>query len=410
MSWDDSYQPGAINGIPVMVRTENTSFGRRSDVAISPGADRAQFVDLGPSIRPIRISAIFNGPNYAPQRNAFLQVISGPGPLSLMHPHYGPLFVVLADKGAVVTHTDDESRKASVELSLTEVGVADFLQRLDTVQAVSVAMLALDDSLITSPPTLPSNDPNLLSKLQDLGFLLEVVQGKIAARLNVVDHVTSAVQGFSDGLAGIASTPAQMFTKITGVVTAVFDLFKTARDLGPDVQTQSAIDQVAVLMESIEDLAEFALDEIFVPPLAPSAVIDQRNARGLSAGIRFAGLSAGSTQLAETELDSADQALELQDKLVALFDTAREPDLTTEVRTASREAQGAITEHLRRVSATLPQITHFTPKRTMPAVLIAYHVHGDALRGSEISRRNKLRAPHLVPPDPLEIKRDPPQT
>ncbi len=410
MTWGDSYQPASLNGVPFLVSTENTGFGRRSDVAISPGADRAQFVDLGPSIRPIQLTAFFNGANYDTQRNAFLAVLSGPGPLALVHPHYGRIFVVVTNNGARVSHSEEETRKATVSLSFMEVDTADFVQRLDTIQAVSAAMAALDQSLIDSPPTLPSNDPNLLSKLQDLGLLLEQVQGRIAGKLNVIDHVTSAVQSFSDGLAGIASTPGQMFTKITGTVRAVFDLFQTARDLGPDVQTQSAIDQVAVLMEAVTDLAEFGLDEIFVPPIAPSAVIDHRNRRGLSAGIRLSGLAAGSDVLADTELDSATQALDLQTTLVNLFDQAREPDLTTEVREASRDAQGSIAEHLRSISATLPQITSYQPPRTVPAILIAYWVHGDAERGSEIARRNRVRFSNFVPPEPLEVKRAPAET
>lgn len=409
MTWGASYQPASLNGVPFLVSDENTGFGRRSDVAISPGAERAQFVDLGPSIRPIQLTAFFNGPNYDTQRNAFLKALSGPGPLALVHPHYGRLFVVITNNGARVTHSDEQTRKASVSLSFLEVDQTDFVQRLDTIQSVFFEMAALDTSLIDSPPTLPSNDPNLLSKLQDLGLLLEQIQGRIAGKLNVIDHVTSAVQSFSDGLAGIASTPSQMFTKITGTVRAVFDLFQTARDLAPDVQLDTTVDQVAVLMEAVTDLAEFGLDEIFVTPIAPSAVIDHRNRRGLSAGIRFSGLAAGSDVLAETDLDSADQALDLQTQLVDLFDAAREPDLPTEVRGASRKSQGAISEHLRTISATLPQITEYTPARTVPAILLAYWVHGDPERGSEIVRRNLIPFPNFVPPEPVEVKRDAPE-
>lgn len=408
--WADSYQPATLNGVPFLVSSEVTAFGRRNDIAITAGTDLATFVDLGRSIRPINFTAFFIGPNYAPERNAFIKVVNTPGPYHLIHPHYGPMFVVLNDRGCRISHTDAAGKKSALQLSFTEVSPTDFTKNLDTRLAVLGFATELDLALELTPPTLPSTDISLLGKLQDLGLLMSVIEGKIASKLNVIEHLTSAVQAFNDGLAGIAATPGQMMTRINELMAATFKLFETARDLQPDPagDTRAAFDQVAVLNESMTELATFAEDELFVPPLAPSAVIDHSNRRGLSAGIRLSGLSSGCVQLVDTELDSADQALELQRQIVGMFDGAREENLSREVTKASRGLRGAISDHLRTIAGTLPQITEYTPESTLPAIVIAYRVHGDADRFGELVRRNRIPFPNFVPSDPLEVKRDPP--
>lgn len=408
--WADSYQPASLNRVPFLVSSEVTQFGRRNDIAITPGSDLAQFVDLGRSIRPINFTAFFIGPSYSQERNAFIKVITKPGPYALIHPHYGPMFVVLNDRGMRATHTDTAGKKTALSLSFTEVSPTDFTKNLDTRIAVLGFALELNLALELTPPTLPSNSFSLLGKLQDLGLLMGIIEGKIASKLNVIESLTSAIQAFSDGIAGIAATPGQMMTRINELMTATFKLFETARDQQPDPvgDARASLDQVAVLDESMTELATFAVDELFIPPLAPSAVIEQSNDRGLSAGIRLSGLSAGCVQMVDTDLDSADQALALQTKIVELFDVAREENLSREVTKASRGLRGAISEHLRTIAATLPQITKYTPDTTLPAIVIAYRVHGDADRFGELVRRNRILHPNFVPPEPLEVKRDPP--
>lgn len=101
--------------------------------------------------------------------------------------------------------------------------------------------------------------------------------------------------------------------------------------------------------------------------------------------------------------DTAQAAATLRDTLTDAIDTVC---LTADDATYQqwRDLRAAVVADLSARAATLPSLVTFVPTRTLPALVIAYRLYGDASRAEEIVARNDLIYPGFVPGgQPLEV-------
>lgn len=128
------------------------------------------------------------------------------------------------------------------------------------------------------------------------------------------------------------------------------------------------------------------------PPSMPTLVSPQDAASALlSAPVQIDGY------------DTAQAAATLRDTLTDAIDTVC---LTADDATYQqwRDLRAAVVADLSARAATLPSLVTFVPTRTLPALVIAYRLYGDASRAEEIVARNDLIYPGFVPGgQPLEV-------
>ena len=102
--------------------------------------------------------------------------------------------------------------------------------------------------------------------------------------------------------------------------------------------------------------------------------------------------------LAETAVDAdfgdADSALTVASQLDALADAvvSHEP-VGPRLHAAVCDLRIALEQYLRSVVPDLPRRTRFTPATTLPAVVIAQQLYGDARRAAEIVALNRIAHP-----------------
>ena len=99
--------------------------------------------------------------------------------------------------------------------------------------------------------------------------------------------------------------------------------------------------------------------------------------------------------VAETDWVSRQDAEAAGNDTLALIDaqmTTAEP-ISDAVYTALVTLRAAVSEDLRTRAVALPGMTSYTPQRTLPALVVAHRLYGDATRADEIAVRNNVPHP-----------------
>ena len=79
------------------------------------------------------------------------------------------------------------------------------------------------------------------------------------------------------------------------------------------------------------------------------------------------------------------------------IDVLREdPEITEDLFFALADLKTAFSEHISGLVINLQALNTFTPKATVPAILIAYQLLGDATKEADIVARNVIREPTFV--------------
>ncbi|KJS76766.1 MAG: hypothetical protein JL55_17690 [Pseudomonas sp. BICA1-14] len=115
--------------------------------------------------------------------------------------------------------------------------------------------------------------------------------------------------------------------------------------------------------------------------------------------------TAGST-LPGLTYNNREEAVDTRDVLVAELDRQQLQASPERYRALAGLTTALVTD-LNRRSASLAPLTRFTPGATMPALVIAHRLYGDASRAGEIVARNRVAHPGFVPGgQALEVLKD----
>jgi prophage DNA circulation protein len=104
-------------------------------------------------------------------------------------------------------------------------------------------------------------------------------------------------------------------------------------------------------------------------------------------------------------LPSASSASALQRDLLERIDSlVEEPDIDLELYHALEDLRASVVIYLERTALNLPDIVDYSPAITIPALVAAYDIYGDASRAADIVARNRqLRENELIGGVVLEV-------
>lgn len=401
MAWTDNLLPAALNGVPFLYKSTETELGRRGVVHEFPGRDDPFAEDLGRRARKYKISAFVLGENYATDRDNLIEVIEKKGDKTLTHPYLGDFTVKII--GPVrLTETDDEGRIARFDLELCESGMAFPLISLDTAARVTTINADLQTKLSTKTKfsLLGAIGAVLSSVARGLGAAssaIRKVNGKIAAKLDLIDDITAEINQFEEDLDSLINTPQALMNKFTALITSVVNLVK---DHLPPLTFEIDVEEPdfpAIALAILAELGEFTTEADSIPTPTEQSELEHDAHEQVSITTQASTLGAVSDLLAGLELDSADSAKSIAQVLAAKFDEMLEADFDAEVHESLAALKAASIEHFIKTAAQLPQLTTYTTPGTMPALVIAYELYADASRDAEIIKRNSIRHPAFVP-------------
>lgn len=386
MSWRDLLQPASFRGVPFKFESADASGGRRAETHEYPMRDTPWTEDLGRKARTVSLNAYVLGADYMAARDALIAALEAAGVGTLVHRYWGELQVVVTDYR--VSESSGEGGIARFSISFAEAGSQTFpAARTDTAEA-----LASQVDKIRAAAQISYTDTHRVAGRP--GWVADAAGADFERALEAVDALTAQ-------LTPDLSLLAEIQLDAERVAGTVSDLIRVPSDAAAAIG-----DRIRALAQipSIPANAFAALTALFghdsataAVPTTPSNRQAATNRAATSALVRQLAVAEAAGLLQSADFDSATAAAEARDTVLAAIDS--EVGVTPD-DTLFRELSALAAASTRAVAArsdSLARIGTVQFSATLPALVVAHRVYGDATRADEIVSRNRVRHPGFVP-------------
>lgn len=395
MSWKDRYRQASFRGVTFFVESAESDHGRRQAVHEHAQRDVPYTEDLGRKAREYTIDGYLIGADYDLQLNRLQDACETAGPGQLVHPYRGELTVVC--RGLKIRESSGEGRMCRVAMTFLEAGEASFPRALtDSVNAISRA----GNSVIGAA------QGGLLSRFLTTGFPA-FVREAAAARVEQLADFLSA-PGFN----------------LSADIQAASDFYYSVRDLAADamdlvLEPIKLVERLTSVLGSVRSgfgdsslgvltgLFEEFNDTYTGKTQTPSRRQQGDNYDALGEFVRQVAVSEAAKAAVVTTYPSYQEAITARDTLLVAIDTESERTTNDEAYVAINGLRTEIVRGIPQQAQRLPQLLDYTPPATLPGLLVAYQLYGDANREAEITARNQPRHPgFLIGGQALEVLSD----
>lgn len=395
MSWRDRYQQASFRGAAFFVESAEGSHGRRQAVHEHAQRDIPYTEDMGRRAREFTIDGYLVGADYDIALKALITACETAGPGQLVHPYRGQMTVVC--RGLTTRESSVEGRMARVSITFLEAGEASFPRAVgDSINAISragnIATLAAGVAFV--------------SKFLTGGFP-EFVRASATKR---VQKLTTILIDQSFGMTGDAQASSEFYYLVTDLASDAYDLVTDAKLLLPRVTGVMTGIRTAFGENSFKVLTQ--LNQQFASSypsatLTPSRAQDALNFESFGELVRIVSISEAAKAAVVTEYDSHQEAISARDLILDQIDIESERTTDDDSYTAINGLRAEVVKGVPKSGERLPQLLAYRPPMTMPSLVVAHHLYGDASRESEIAARNKPRHPgFLTGGRPLEVLSD----
>ena len=435
MSWRDNLRDGSFRGVPFNIIDAGTLVGRRTQLTEYPLRDTPASEDLGARADQFMIECVVLGPNYMDERDALIKALKTKGPGTLIHPYYGTMSVVIA--GPVeIRESSREGGLARFRIPFAESGeniepsaTVDTQAQVQSQVAIVNAQLGQsfgDQFSVSGMPQWVTDATT--SNLGGLTSVLETLRDSIPGIPSSVTAFNAELQGFSSDLTSLIASPYDLGASIVSLVEGLgtiamqpldaLSLYTSLFDYGSDTpevaqttpaRVQQAANNTALfgLVQGVA-LSQAASMAASTPAQTQTTTQLQLPSDVPSSSAAYAVASSPSStpvpvQVTVNGFDTSDAALTVRnqltdqiDSLVLTADDALYPMLQDLRATVVIDIDTRVTA--------LPAQIIFIPARTLPPLVIAYRLYGDATREAEIVARNKPPYPGFITGgQPLEV-------
>lgn len=386
MSWRDQMQAASFRGVPFHTEGSEGTFGRRTVTHEYPLRDLPYVEDLGRKAREVNVEAFIIGPDYMNGRDALIRALEQPGPGTLVHPYRGALRVVLTD--ARLRESSDAGGMARFTLSFVEAGDNQFPRAVvDTPAVVSsradAALAALQTdftdqfSVDAMPAFVTDAGKSLLGRaadaLRDLAQSLPGIPGEIPGFL-------SDVQGFQDSLGDLIRAPNDLAARALGLISGLGGVFS------------NPLDAFAVYGR----LLDFGDDEPATPRTTATRIRQSDNQAAITQLVQRAALIEQARASSRVSYPSYPDAISTRDQIAEQLDAVMET-ADDALYVSLSALRTAVIADIQARGADLARIIRVTPAETLPALVLAHQLYGDATQDGQLISRNRIRHPGFVP-------------
>lgn len=390
MSWRDTIKANSVGGVSyrgsfrgalfILPRNE-MEFGRRGEVHELPLRDIPIPEDMGLKARSHQIRAFiddsFDG-GYFAARDALIKAIETAGPGTLIHPWYGSMRVVI--RRASVEEESRRGRRATFSLTVTEVDDRKQITPTSSVVTATKVQSAAD----TTNAAASTDFTNRWNIANLPNVQISQLQSRMASTLSGVE---SLVGGITDPITSTINSPLGIVSLILGAIQSIPNLFTSPF---------SAIQSYRSLWSSGDSNPA-------LPTTTPSRRQQVTSDDAFRSFVQRSAVIEAARQSSLISFDTAEQATSMQallldqldDQMMAIDPVNGQP-IDDTVYNALASLRAAVAVDLRLRGARLPDLVSFTPGATLPALVIAHQIYGDATRADEIVKRNKIEHPGFV--------------
>lgn len=423
MAWRDDLPLGgygSFRGIQFGVKTAESTVGRKTALHEYAGRDNPYVEDSGQATRRFHLTCFVIGQNYHVDRDRLRKAFETEGSGELIHPYWGKFTATVVSPVKIV-ETDAEGGIARFDLDLVKTGeeplttaVEDLATTVDIKadEALDAAQENFEEGFTVSG-VIEDVRSTAIGAITALTSKMRSVRGTMNAALGVIDDVGDAIDEFTELAATLILTPNQLaaelrslYANIAGGISeidaATAELISQGAKLtspsdGPlfaDFRATRAIDAIDDLTGTATEQGVSDVEDTG----SSQTVVARSNQNQLVLLFRAVAAIEGARALQELDYDSRDKVLEIRttigDRLDELASDASSNDA---LWAALIDLRAAFSSRMLDVAATLPELVDFTPQESVPALVLAYDLYGDAERDREIVARNAIKNPNFVP-------------
>ena len=394
MSWKDSLLAGSFREVPFVTESTDGEIGRRTALHEFPLRDKPYAEDLGRKARRFTMTIYVIGADYMSARDALIAAFEEPGPGKLIHPYLGEMFVTATEVRGPRESTR-EGGMARFSVTFAESGDKVFPKvTADTTRAVD------DDAQVTAYYTKREFSQNFDASspgyvMDNAQSLVSRVADKIDAVRRLIPSVPEAVTDFVDDLQSLAQSaesliraPADLAADIYGIVADIASL--------PD-RIERALDAYGQLADLFAD-DRAVTETVGIGGVESVGLTRQaRNEIAVNALVRRAAVVEAVRATAGIEYESVDDAETDRDTLADRLDVEAELTGDDALFIAICDLRAAMITDLTARGADLARVDTYIPATTLPALVIAQIIYGDATEADAIVTRNNIAHPGFVP-------------
>lgn len=418
MSWRDELRPASFRGVAFEVESHELTTGRRVQLHEYPLRDEPYAEDMGRKARRFSIECFLLGADYLTAAANLEEALLAEGPGTLVHPWLGTRRVAVDEYRR--RETTREGGFVKFSITFVEAGQAAEPDTItDTAWAVDQqADAALDACLADLPKHFSVAGLSewvrisALNQLQGVVSDLESVADLAAMPVALAEELMSDMALFRSEVLGVASSalallaaPATLAGRVASLVSGLAGLLDLSGLSGLDLLSGWSILDRYRFLRGYSASAAAALAALPATATA-SRVRETQNRLAIAALVERTALVESVRVSSGLTFETYDQAAALRTELAEAIDataaTASDP-----VYRQLADLRVALVRDLTARGANLARLTTWTPAATLPDLVVAHQIYGDATRAGEIVSRNRIRRPGAVPGGtPLEVRTD----
>lgn len=405
MAWRDEMRPGSFRGVPFLAdRHSESGLGRRGETVRYPLRDLPYAEDLGREAGRWHLDLYLVGPDYMADRDRLRAALRAEGPGELVHPWLGTLQVI--PRWGSLRESTRSGGMCRFSVQFDEAGTqplpdtsTDYADTMAAAANSAQEVAATDFSTAFSTDSTPSvvQDAAMEDVTEAAGAIDQAVAGarKAEAVVNrvrvagqtAVTRIIAPIAAYQGLISTVYTTVRSLAAAPASLVNAVVGLASAASDL---------VGSPAAIFTMWRGLFHFGNDKFSDGSTSTSnRATMARNSAAVSALVRRLALTQAATAVANWAFESAVQARDIRDELAEALDAEAET-ASDEVYRALTTLRATVVRGVALTAAALPELASYTPPATVPALVIAHRVHGDASRADEIVTRNRVRHPGAV--------------
>jgi len=380
----------AFKGVPFIIRTSETTIGRRLVPHEFPLKDIPFTEDMGRRLRVFTVQGRLLGANYLTERDNLLFVCEEEGVGELIHPFFG----LIQARCETIKFSDDVTitRKVDFSAVFLETGELTFpIEKPDTQGAVE---RQVDVNLRDLKTPFERVYDEILSKplVFSSGALESLNQGydaiEAAKQVEAIGPTfTRDLKSFRIQAAGIITSGASVFDSIISLVT--FGLLDN-EDRNDEIDDVSSFRGLNTLLDHESDV------EV---PSNSSKEIDKL--------IQASAVITMALNTSRIAFRSATSAREVRNVILAKIDQIVLDGVSDQVSQNYEQLRAVVVQDIDVRSITLPQLKVIRPIKTIPALVLTHNLYGEITRVQDIIERNKIEHPGFIPGgEPLEVLLD----
>jgi prophage DNA circulation protein len=409
LTLEENYQRAQFKDAPFWVESYNLDGGRRQSVQRFPGDQFTNVQDLGRDSSIITVNAFVVGENYDSELRWLEGRLLEGGPGDLILPWREPFSVTVVGR-IRVDETKGARGFAAVSFDCVETAEPPAAFQKDS--AARMRKMAEeargktrdrfgDRFSVDGQPE--SFRTRVRDAMNDASTRIVGIQGKVDGFIAEIAKGANTVNRLSGTVNDLINTPLDLSDAIVdAVITAYSSLASTLQTAQTVIETWGKGGPVRILADQV-----FRFNDEFVPDVVDTTTTggqtEQQNIDEFNRLCRLNMFYQMALLLAQLQFESYQQAISLRSEFVENID-----ELLLAATPAEAEGIAALTEatsaFLEEVAENLPRLGTYTSPATMPALVVAHTIYGDARAEVDIVLRNSIRHPGFVEAGvPLEV-------